>query len=204
MSDTQPVQIQPAEVRPAAPAISVPIPAPKTFFIEYRSLEQARPSGTGAAWQVFLPFGLIWTCISLIVVPIFIATFWFQDSYVIARQPLTTTGAVTALKMEMIDEGIEPVVYYQFTARQDGISTIFEDWDSISSAYYDELVVGQKIEIIYAADEPSASAAAAEFTAPSINDVLLLIGVAIIFALVGLGMLFAGVSARLSAALMRN
>ncbi|MFZ6027680.1 MAG: hypothetical protein ACOYYS_08200 [Chloroflexota bacterium] len=154
--------------------------------------------------MLLLIFGLVWICVSFLLVPVLIGAFWFQDSYVIARQPLTTTGTVTALKMELIDAAHEPVVYYQFTALQDGVPTIFEDRHWISPGYYDELAVGQQIEIVYAADMPSASAAAAEYVAPSMQSRLLLIGIAIAIVLVGLAMLFAGLSTGLSARLRRK
>jgi len=110
----------------------------------------------------------------------------------LSTEGVSASAAVTQLRVDDSGDSTSYYVHYQYTGLVSGDPTRFDASDSISSSLYRSLKVGQAIEIIYAASDPALSAVQTEFGPPNLLLNLGVAGIAGLFILIGLVLLYTG------------
>jgi hypothetical protein len=170
--------MKPAPAIPSAEAAAAVLPP------EYSGLP--RPKTIPYLPSSFIVYiTLLIFCVLWIVFSIFHLTYEFTKYQRLTREGEATVATIMTLYQ---DGGESPTchVSYDFKGPDtQGLLTSFHDRDSVSCSRYSNLTVGQNIEILYAASDPSLSAIKETFGSRWQS-----IGVAAIFLLVGLGLLY--------------
>jgi hypothetical protein len=167
--------MKPAPAIPSAEAAAAVLPS------EYSGLKRPKSSSSGNNPYFLLLFSVLW-----MVVP----TLNLTDK-LIKYQRLTREGEATVATITQLDKdnsGDSPSchVSYDFKGPDtEGLLSSFHETDSVSCSRYSNLTVGQNIEILYAASDPSLSAIKEESGSRWSE-----IGFLVIFPLFGLGLFY--------------
>ncbi|MCB9134404.1 MAG: DUF3592 domain-containing protein [Anaerolineales bacterium] len=151
--------------------------------------KRSQPTSLGCS----LVFNLLWIAIGVLIEGGSLIV--YRNNLAVyerlSREGVSTTA--TILKLELERRGSQKThritthkVYYQFTGNVNGSPVKFEDVDTISQALYLSLQTGQKIEILYAASDPTLSVVKEDFAPPSLVFTMFVTVVAGLFAVMGL------------------
>lgn len=186
------------------PVSSVPTSVPAQIEVlpaEYSQLKRPRPSSPLYASGAFssgcsLIFAVVWILFSAIFPLIGLGTLItdFSNYNRLLREGLPAQATVTKLDVDDSGDSNTYYVYYQFRAMANNEFSQFELSKSIPSSLYDNLEVGQKINILYAASDPTLTAVKSEFGPPNPFSSLSFIGIGSLFVLIGIWMLYQGLS----------
>jgi len=174
--------------------------------LEYARLERPKPSPSLESSGCSVVLGLIWTIFSSVFVVVGVV--FFSNEYIeynrLTKEGISTTAIITGLNVDDSGDSTSYLVYYQFRAPVNGGLTRFENNESVSSGFYSSLWVEQKIEILYAASDPSISVIKSEFDSPSVIFPLVFSGLGGLFVLIGLGLLYGSIRAQYHLRLLRS